>query len=142
MAGRPAWLRRFTRSDGQAAGPPTGPPDAPSPLAVRARLFARALSREITVRVRQAVRLALLLVEAVIAVRILFVVAGANMATGFGSLIRNVSDPFVRPFKDVFMNGTVNGHPFEVNSLLAMGVYAAAAYLLLRIVRLIFTPGR
>jgi YggT family protein len=101
----------------------------------------RVFSREIVVRLRQLVRLVLLIVEAIIAVRILFKVAGANPGAGFASFVYKVSGPFVNPFHPVFADGTVNGHPFEVGSVLAMAVYAALAYLVVRVARLIFTPG-
>lgn len=102
----------------------------------------RIVSREVVARLRQLVRLALLMVEAIIAVRILFKVAGANADAGFSSFVYKVSGPFVNPFHPVFADGTVNGHPFEVGSVLAMAVYAALAYLVVRVARLIFTPGR
>jgi hypothetical protein len=67
-------------------------------------------------------------------------VTGANEHAGFASLVYRVTSPLVSPFHPVFADHPVNGHPFEVGSLLAMGVYAAAAYVLLRLVRLVFTP--
>lgn len=103
------------------------------------RPFSR-VSREIKMRFGQLIRLVLLLVEALIALRMLFKVTGANEHAGFASLVYRVTSPLVSPFHPVFADHPVNGHPFEVGSLLAMGVYAAAAYVLLRLVRLVFTP--
>ncbi len=103
------------------------------------RPFSR-ISREVKMRFSQFIRLILLVVEALIALRMLFKVTGANEHAGFASLVYRVTSPLVSPFHPVFADHPVNGHPFEVGSLLAMGVYAAAAYVLLRLIRLVFTP--
>ncbi len=84
----------------------------------------------------------LLVVEAVIALRVVLKVAGANQNAGFANLIYKVTSPLVGPFHPVFADHPVDGHPFEVGSLLAMAVYAAAAYLLLRLVRVLTSPAR
>jgi hypothetical protein len=100
----------------------------------------RLFSRELRVRLGQLVRLVLLVVEALIALRLLLKVTGANEHAGFASFVYRVTSPFVGPFHPVFRDQSVGGHPFEVGSLLAMAVYAAAAYLLARLIRLLFSP--
>ncbi|MBJ7609023.1 MAG: YggT family protein [Candidatus Dormibacteraeota bacterium] len=91
-------------------------------------------------RLRQLLRLALLVVEAMVALRIVLKVTGANAQAGFSSFVYRVSSPFVEPFHPVFADQSVNQHPFEVGSLLAMVVYAALAYLAVRVVRIILSP--
>jgi uncharacterized protein YggT (Ycf19 family) len=126
--GGASWLQRLgSRASAAAAGLGASRP------------FSR-ISREIKMRFSQLIRLVLLLVEALIALRMLFKVTGANEHASFASLVYRVTSPLVSPFHPVFADHPVNGHPFEVGSLLAMGVYAAAAYVLLRLVRLVFTP--
>lgn len=120
---RPSWLRL-----------PTGRPRGVG----SATPFARVLARELRGRLAQLVRLALLLVEALIALRILLKVAGANPQAAFANLLYKVTSPLVGPFHPVFADHPVGGHPFEVGSLLAMAVYAAAAYVVLRLMRVFF----
>lgn len=98
------------------------------------------VAAEMRARLDQLARLALLLVEALIAVRVLLKVAGANEHAGFATFLYRVSSPLVAPFHPVFADRPVNGHPFEVGSLLAMAVYAAAAYLLTRLARAVVSP--
>jgi hypothetical protein len=114
---------------------------APGGPAAMARV-ARLMSREVVVRVLQLVRLLLLVVEALIAVRIFFKLLGANAQSGFASFLYRITAPLVAPFHPVFADRTLNGHPFEVGSLLAMAVYFALAYLVVRVVRVIFSPSR
>ncbi len=97
-------------------------------------------SRAMRARISQLFRLVVLVLEGLIAVRIILKVAGANESAGFASFLYRVTSPFVGPFHPVFADRSVNGHPFEVGSLLAMVVYAAAAYLVVRLMRLVFTP--
>ena len=111
--------------------------DARSPSAL-----ARLLSRGLRARLRQLIRVLLLVVEALIAVRILLKVTGANEHAGFATFLYKVSSPFVAPFHPVFADHLVNGHPFEVGSLLAMGVYAVLAYFVVRLAAVIVSPHR
>ncbi len=127
-SGGGVWLQRLgSQASAAAAG-------------LRASRPLSRISREVKMRFSQLIRLVLLLVEALIALRMLFKVTGANEHAGFASLIYRITSPLVGPFHPVFSDHPVNGHPFEVGSLLAMGVYAAAAYVLLRLGRLVFTP--
>ncbi len=114
MAEGPSWLRRF-----------------------RTRLGARGF----VARVVQLIRLVILVLEGLIALRILLKVAGANPAAGFTSFIDGLSAPFVGPFHPVFADQILNGHPLEVGSLLAMLVYAVLAYVVVRIIRSAFSPA-
>jgi uncharacterized protein YggT (Ycf19 family) len=124
--GRPSWLSLAAARRGDGGR-------SPSPLG-------RLWSREVRARVGQLVRLALLLLEALIALRVILKVAGANEHAGFVSFLNRITSPLVGPFHPVFADGSVNGHPFEVGSLLAMAVYAAAAYIVVRLMRLFFSP--
>jgi hypothetical protein len=103
-------------------------------------LLARLWSRDMRARVTQLVRLVLLLVEALVALRILLKVTGANENAGFASFVYKLTSPLVGPFHPVFADHSVGGHPFETGSLLAMAVYAAVAYVVLRLMRLLVSP--
>lgn len=91
----------------------------------------------VVTRITQLVRLAFVLVEASIALRVLFRVLGANPAAGFDRALYGVTDPLVRPFRPIFADASVNGHPFETGSLVALGFYLVAAWLLVRVVRIV-----
>jgi hypothetical protein len=136
MAAALQWLNRPVgpRSQSQAEGGSAR--RGPTPLA----RLGRSLSRELVARLRQLIRLVLLVVEGLIAVRIIFKLSGANESAGFATFLYKLTSPLVSPFHPVFADHLVNGHPFELGSLLAMGVYAALAYLGLRVVRVIFSP--
>src|SRR5437899_1929002 len=78
----------------------------------------------------------------IIAVRILLKFAGANPQAGFTSFVDRLSSPFVGPFHPVFADQLFSGHPLELGSLLAMGVYAVLAYVAVRLVRAAFSATR
>ena len=105
---------------------------------IRSRFGARSFST----RLVQLIRLAIFVVDGIIAVRILLKVAGANPQAGFTSFVDRLSSPFVGPFHPVFADQLVNGHPLELGSLLAMGVYAVLAYVSVGVVRRIFSAAR
>lgn len=72
---------------------------------------------------------------AVLALRFLLVLFGANAANGFASFIYSVSNPFVRPFFGLFgAEPQFNGARFEYESLIAIAVYAILTVLLARLV--------
>lgn len=106
-----------------------------------ARIRGRIGGRSIPARVVQLIRFAIFVIELIIAVRILLTLAGANPQAGFTSFVNTLSSPFVGPFATVFTNPLLNGHPFELGSLLAMGIYAVLAYAAVRIVRGLFTAA-
>ena len=66
----------------------------------------------------------LVALEALLALRFTLIAFGANRDSGFVEFILDVSRPFVRPFEDAFANRTWDEGIIEVNTLLAMGVYA------------------
>lgn len=100
----------------------------------------RKLYRDLLLRLQQLVGLAFIVIEGIVALRVVFKAMGANAQAGFSSLVYNVSSPFVGPFHPVFKDGNINGHPFELGSVLAMLVFALLAYLVLRVVRVLFSP--
>jgi len=104
-------------------------------------LRSRFRARGVVARFVQLIRLAIFFVEIVIGIRVLLHVAGANPAAGFTSFVDSLSSPFVGPFHPVFADTLVNGHPLELGSLLAMGVYAILAFIAIRVVRGLFSPG-
>lgn len=66
---------------------------------------------------------------AILAIRFLFVLLGANPANGIANFVYDVSHPFVAPFFNLFNYSFVNGTArFEGYTLVAMLVYALVGY--------------
>ena len=66
---------------------------------------------------------------AILALRFVFVLLGANPANGIASFVYNVSEPFVAPFFNLFNYEFINGTArFEGYTLVAMAVYALIGY--------------
>ncbi|MEO8457836.1 MAG: hypothetical protein ABI559_08495 [Chloroflexota bacterium] len=79
----------------------------------------------------------LLLIESALAFRLAFKLGGANGNNGFVSFIYDVSNPFVSPFRGI-ANQSISGTKiFEPETLIAMGVWAAAVVLLIVLVNVI-----
>src|ERR1700730_1215186 len=137
---RPLWLGRLgfarTNPGGGTTDAPVARPLGPSPFVRNLRKFARNLFS----RLQQFIGLIFLVVEGIVAVRVIFKATGANPLAGFSSFIYSLSSPFVGPFHPVFADGKLNGHPFEWGSLLAMAVFAALAFLAIRVMRAVFSP--
>ncbi len=73
-------------------------------------------------------------VLALLAVRFLLVLLGANSANGFANFIYSASNPLVQPFFGLFgYEPTFGRSRFEVGTLVAIAVYALVMYLLIRL---------
>ena len=77
-------------------------------------------------------------IEALLAVRFVLLVLGANEASGFVRLIYALSRPFVLPFQGIFGEPTLGASVLEWASLVGIIVYALVAYGLARLVELIY----
>ena len=66
----------------------------------------------------------LLALEGLLTLRFALVAFGASRTSGFVEFVMDVSWPFVRPFSNAFANRTWDEGIIEVNTLLAMGVWA------------------
>lgn len=71
-----------------------------------------------------------------LAFRFILSLLGASLASGFARFIYDVSHPFVAPFFGIFKYNNINygASRFEVYTLFAMLVYAAAAWILTKMV--------
>lgn len=68
------------------------------------------------------------ILEALLALRFVLKLLGANPTAGFTQFIYNVSYPFTAPFLSVFRVSQVEGSIFEWTTLLAMLVYWLIAW--------------
>ena len=79
------------------------------------------------------------LVEGVIGLRVILHAAAAR-EVGFVSFIDAVSGWLVAPFRGITPDYVNRGNVVEVGSLIAMLVYLIAAYLVVKLVRILTTP--
>jgi len=68
------------------------------------------------------------IVEVVLAFRVLLKLLGANALSGFTSFIYAISNPFALPFAGILGTTRSSGIVLEWSTLIAMAVYAVAAY--------------
>ncbi len=93
-------------------------------------------------RIRQVIYLLFSILEALLAIRFILMLLGANPASGFASLIYGITDPFLLPFAGLFGQPAAGGSVIEVNTLVAMIVYPLVAWLLSRLVSLVMGDDR
>ena len=78
------------------------------------------------------------LIEALIGIRVILKLIGANAGNGFVSFIYNLSGVFVRPFLGIVNDPTSGNTVLEINSLIAMLVYLILGWAILKLIVLIF----
>jgi hypothetical protein len=79
------------------------------------------------------------LTELIIGLRVLFRALGAT-DTGFVSFINGLGGALAAPFRGIANYTTGNGNVIEIGSLIAMGVYVLAAFLVFKLVRIAAAP--
>jgi hypothetical protein len=90
-------------------------------------------------RAVQTVWFLLSVVEAFIGLRVVFRAAAAA-DTGFVSFIYGVSAALVAPFRGITTDYANRGNVVEIGSIIAMVVYLIAAYLVVKLVRIVTAP--
>jgi len=82
--------------------------------------------------------LVLAIVEVAVAIRFVLKLLAANPDAGFSRFVYGLTGPLLAPFNGLLGNPSASGgNLFEVTSLVAMAVYALAAWLLVKVVNLI-----
>jgi len=89
-------------------------------------------------RAQQAIYLLFGVIEVLIAIRFLLRLFGADPTAPFSAMILGVTAPFVAPFVGVFPNTAASGSVFEPASLLAIVIYALLAWLIAKVIWLLF----
>ena len=90
----------------------------------------------------QLIWLLLGILEAAIALRVLFKLIAVNAANPFAAILYAVTDLFVAPFASLIGAPAAGGMVLELSSLLAMVVYLLLGWVLERIVYLLFYGPR
>lgn len=81
------------------------------------------------------------ILEALIGLRILLKLIAANPANAFAQLTYSFTDLFLLPFEGLTVTPSTNGMVLELSSFVAMLVYAVAAWGLVKVLHLIFSPS-
>jgi uncharacterized protein YggT (Ycf19 family) len=77
-----------------------------------------------------------------ISVRLVLKFIAANPTSDFARFLYNLTDVFLAPFSGLVASPVVGNGVIELYSMIAIIVYALAAWLIVRLFRLIFTPAR
>jgi hypothetical protein len=95
-----------------------------------------------TFKATQLIWLGLGILEAAIALRVMFKLIGVNAANPFATLLYNVTNLFVAPFASLTGAPAAGGMVLEISSIIAMVVYLLLAWALERIVYVLFYRPR
>ena len=90
--------------------------------------------RHAAYRITQLVYWVFGLIEGLIAIRFVLKALGANPSAGFAQFIYGITGPLVAPFFGLFGNPSSQGSVLELNSIVALIVYALLAWLLAKLV--------
>ncbi len=125
----------------------TDPISTPAPATSVDRSVATAYDpyagrRQAAARLVQAIYLIFGIIEALILIRIVLRALGANPNAGFAQLIYGLTAPLVAPFAGLFGNPQAGGSVLELHSIVALVVYALIAWVLAKLVWLVFGESR
>jgi uncharacterized protein YggT (Ycf19 family) len=95
-----------------------------------------------TFKATQLIWLLLGLLEAMIALRVVFKLIAVNAANPFAALLYSVTDLFVAPFASLIGAPAAGGMVLEISSIIAMFVYFLIAWAFERIVYVLFYRPR
>jgi hypothetical protein len=90
-------------------------------------------------RLSQIVYLVAGIVEALIGIRFMLKLIAANPQAGFARFIYGITTLFLVPFSDLTSNPSIAGAELEISSLIAMLIYALAAWTIVRIAWTLFS---
>ncbi len=102
-----------------------------------------AVQREAGVaRVKQVIYFVFGAIEALLALRFVLLLLGANETSSFVSLIYALSQPFVLPFQGIFGEPIFGSSVIAWSALVGIIVYALIAYAIARVIELVYAPVR
>ncbi|HLO14876.1 MAG TPA: YggT family protein [Anaerolineales bacterium] len=76
--------------------------------------------------------------EALIGIRIILLLIGANPANWFTAFVYQLSDVFLWPFRNIVGNPAFQKHVLEITSLIAMLVYSLIGWAIARLIWVLF----
>lgn len=79
--------------------------------------------------------------EVLLLIRFILRLSGANVENDFARIIYAISEPFYAPFSTLFISPTWNENRaiLDVNVLVGMAVYALLAWLVVRLIQILFS---
>ena len=98
--------------------------------------------RQASYRLVQAIYLIFGIIEALIAIRLVLRALGANPNAGFAQLVYGLTAPLVAPFVGLFGSPQAGGSVLELQSIVALVVYALLAWGLGKLAWLLFGETR
>jgi YggT family protein len=98
--------------------------------------------RVATFKATQLIWLLLGLLEALIALRVLFKLIAVNAANPFAAFLYAITDIFVAPFASLIGAPAAGGMVLEISSIIAMIVYLLVGWVLVQIVNVLFYRPR
>lgn len=103
-----------------------------------------AARNEALVKVTQLIWLLAGILEALIALRVALKLIAANPASPFAGLVYSITDLFLWPFFGLTVTPSAGGMVLEIPAIIAMFVYALAAWIVIRLLWLFFynTPTK
>jgi hypothetical protein len=94
--------------------------------------------RESVYKVSQIIWLLFGGLEALIGIRVILLLIGANPANGFTAFIYQLTQLFLWPFQNLIANPTFQNMTLEVTSIIAMIVYALLGWIIVRMIWVVF----
>ena len=94
--------------------------------------------RESVYKVSQIIWLLFGGLEALIGIRVILMLIGANPANGFTAFVYQLTQLFLWPFQNLIANPTFQTMTLEVTSIIAMIVYALLGWLIVRMIWVVF----
>ncbi len=81
-------------------------------------------------------------INILLALRLVLQLLAANPTTGFARVIYDISSIFMAPFVNLVASPQVGSGILEIPAIIAMVVYTLAAWIIVRLFRVLFTPAR
>jgi YggT family protein len=94
--------------------------------------------RESVYKVSQIIWLLFGGLEALIGIRVILLLIGANPANGFTAFVYQLTQLFLWPFQNLIANPTFQNMTLEVTSIIAMIVYALLGWIIVRMIWVVF----
>ena len=94
--------------------------------------------RESVYKVSQIIWLLFGGLEALIGIRVILLLIGANPANGFTAFIYQLTQLFLWPFQNLIANPSFQNMTLEVTSIIAMVVYALLGWIIVRMIWVVF----
>ena len=94
--------------------------------------------RETVYKVSQIIWLLFGGLEALIGIRVILLLIGANPANGFTAFVYQLTQLFLWPFQNLIANPTFQNMTLEVTSIIAMIVYALLGWIIVRMIWVVF----